>query len=81
MLLPLGFIAGLGAFLALPRIHDHPVLVASFAGAVAVLLVWYGILWQRTRARGTRLTIDISLRPQHYLQAIAHTSIFVYWGI
>src|SRR5918993_3622651 len=80
MLLPLGFIAGLGAFLALPRIHTNPVLTASFACAAAVLLVWYAWLWLRTRARGTRLKIDISLRPQHYLQAIAHTSIFVYWG-
>jgi hypothetical protein len=74
---PLAFIAGLGAFLLLPRIHDNPVLTASFAGSAAVLLIWYAILWRR----GRRLTIEISLRPQHYLQAIAHTSIFVYWGL
>lgn len=37
--IPLSFIAGLGAFLLLPRIHDNPVLTASFAGAAAVLLV------------------------------------------
>jgi hypothetical protein len=80
MQLPLAFIAGLAAFLALPRIHDNPILIASFGGAVAVLLVWYAFLWRRARARRTPLKIDISLRPQHYLQAIAHTSIFVYWG-
>jgi TPR repeat protein len=81
MLTPLAFIAGLAAFLAFPRIHDNPVLAASFAGAALVLLAWYAVLWQRARAAGTPLRIEISLRPQHYLQAIAHTSIFVYWGM
>jgi hypothetical protein len=41
------------------------------------LLVWYLWLWRRGRA----LRIEISIRPQHYLQALAHTAIFVYWGI
>lgn len=80
MLIPLGFIAGLAGFLALPRISSNPILTASFAGAVAVLLTWHGVLWQRARTKGTGLKIEVSLRPQHYLQALAHTSIFVYWG-
>ena len=77
MLIPLAFIAGLATFLVLPRIHDNPTLTASFAGAAIVLAAWYAVLWRR----GTRLKVEISLRPQHYLQAIAHTSIFVYWGM
>lgn len=81
MLTPLAFIAGLAAFLLLPRIHNNPVLTASFGSAVLVLLVWYGWLWQRAKRGGKPLRIEISLRPQHYLQAIAHTSIFVYWAI
>lgn len=80
MLTPLAFIAGLAAFLLLPRIHDNPILTASFGGSVAVLLAWYAWLWLRAKRNGPRLKIEVSLRPQHYLQAIAHTSIFVYWG-
>lgn len=81
MLTPLAFIAGFAAFLLLPRIHNQPVLVFSFVAATAALLVWYAVLWQRARARRTPLRIGLSLRPQHYLQALAHTSIFVYWGM
>lgn len=33
-----------------------------------------------TRQGAHGLTIDVSLRPQHYLQALAHTAILVYWG-
>ena len=81
LLLPLGFTAGLAAFCALTQIRSHPPLTFAFAGACAVLLVWLAVLWTSAQAAGRRLVVDISLRPQHYLQAIAHTSIFVYWGI
>ena len=81
LLLPLGFTAGLAAFCALPQIRSHTPLALAFAGACAVLLVWLAVLWTSAQAAGRRLVVDISLRPQHYLQAIAHTSIFVYWGI
>ncbi len=81
MLIPLGFIVVFAGFLALPRISSNPILTASVAGAVFVLLAWYGALWQRARRTGTPLRIEVSLRPQHYLQALAHTSIFVYWGM
>jgi Sel1 repeat len=82
MLIPLGFIAALAGFLALPRIQSNAVLAASFAGAAGVLAFWFLILWRRSWGRRKqRLRIATSLRPQHYLQAIAHTSIFVYWGL
>jgi TPR repeat protein len=73
----LAFIAGLAAFLLLPRINTHGVLTWSFAGSALSLFAWY--LWTKSRQRG--LKVEISLRPQHYLQAIAHTAIFVYWGM
>ena len=47
MLTPLAFIAGLAAFLALPRIHDNPILAASFAAAVVALSAWCAALWRR----------------------------------
>ncbi len=65
----------------LPRVSDHPLLMASFGGAVTVLVAWFVVLWIRGRAEGRRLRIEVSLRPQHYVQALAHTSIFVYWSM
>jgi hypothetical protein len=78
--LPLAFVGVLAAFLLLPQIQRNSTLVASFAAACAILIVWLAILWRTAHAEGRRLAIEVSLRPQHYLQAIAHTSIFVYWG-
>ena len=79
--LPLAFTLALAALVFLPRIHGNPALMASFAGASAILAVWLAVLWKTARARERTLVIDVLLRPQHYLQAIAHTAIFVYWGI
>ena len=75
--MPLAFIAGLAAFVLMPRIGDHAVLRWSFAGAALALFAWYA--WARATRR--RLKIERSIRPQHYLQAMAHTAIFVYWGM
>lgn len=52
-------------------------LAWSFGGAGLLLLAWFSWL----AATRKHLTIEISIRPQHYLQAIAHTAIFVYWGM
>lgn len=81
LLLPSLCIAGLAAFTLVPRIGGHQALLASFGAASAVLAVWLAILWIQTRRTGRRLAVEVSVRPQHYLQAIAHTSIFVYWGL
>jgi len=78
---PLAFVLALFAFVTLPQIRGNPALAISFAGASAVMLAWLVVLWTQARATGRRLTIEVSLRPQHYLQALAHTAIFVYWGI
>jgi TPR repeat protein len=75
--MPLVFIAGLAAFVLMPRIGDHTVLRWSFAGAAVALFAWY--VWAAAKRR--RLKVEISLRPQHYLQAAAHAAIFVYWGM
>jgi TPR repeat protein len=79
--LPLAFICGLAAFIWLPQIRQNPALRLSFAGAGGVLLVWLAVLGSTARAAGRPLLVEVSLRPQHYLQAIAHASIFVFWGI
>ncbi len=81
LLLPLATTAGLAAFVLLPRIGDHPQLRQAFLWSAGALGVWLATLWLTARAGGRRLQVDLALRPQHYLQAIAHTAIFVYWGV
>ncbi len=58
----------------------HPALVASLLGAAALLAAWSAGLCLWAGRRGRRLTLDIDLRPQHYVQACAQASVFLYWG-
>jgi len=76
--LPLLFIVGFLAFVALPHIQNNPALLNAFLAAAGSLLVWLAVLFLGSSRR--RLSFEIQLRPQHYVQAIAHTSIFVYWS-
>ncbi len=77
--LPLAFTGALAALTLLPRVHQHPRQLWSFAAACAVLLAGHLILLA-TGARRHRLTVDVVLRKQHYLQACAQGSVLLYWG-
>ena len=79
-LLPILFVAGLVAFALYPGVRENPRLLWSFLGAGAVLAAWTLALLVGTRVTGRSLTLEIALRQQHYVQACAHTSIFLYWG-
>jgi hypothetical protein len=63
-----------------PPVHQSPRLLRSLLGTGAVLLAWNAVLLVSALRRRRRFTLDIVLRPQHYVQACAHTSIFLYWG-
>jgi hypothetical protein len=77
--LPLACALSLLAFAACPSVHQNPRLLWSFLGTGATLLAWTMAL--RLLAPSQRGSMfDIELRPQHYVQACAHASIFVYWG-
>jgi len=76
--LPVGFALLLAAFSWSSLALLNPRLRASILGASAILLVLAGIV--RWVARQRRLSFQIELRPQHYLQACAHFSILLYWG-
>ena len=60
--------------------RQNPRLLWSFLGTGAVLLAWNGVLLVSALRTHRVLTLEIVLRPQHYVQACAHTSIFLYWG-
>ena len=58
----------------------HPAIAASLLAAAAVLATWSAglCLWAGLRGRG--LAVEIDPRPQHYVQACAQASVFLYWG-
>ncbi len=74
-----GFVLGLLA--CVPAGADrHPAIAASLLAAAAVLATWSAGLCLWAGLRGRRLAVEIDPRPQHYVQACAQASIFLYWG-
>jgi hypothetical protein len=55
-------------------------LLWAFWGTAAALATWTAVLFVSARRRMRTLTLAIELRKQHYLQACAQFSVFVYWG-
>jgi hypothetical protein len=78
--LPLVFTAALLAFALYPPVRENPRLLWSFLGTGAVLVAWNAVLLVPSMRSHRVLTLEIVLRKQHYIQACAHTSIFLYWG-
>ncbi len=58
----------------------HPALAASLLAAAALLATWSAGLCLWAGLRGRRLAVEIDPRPQHYVQACAQASVFLYWG-
>jgi len=76
---PALFILGLLAISFTPRVMENSILLYSFWSAVAVLAVWQVWLLKRFKGDSSRFFV-VSLRPQHYIQACVHTSVYLYWG-
>ena len=68
-------------FLLSPAVMANDHLTRTFASVSVVLLLLSSFAVFRARTQGWSLGVTLSLRPQHYLQALAHTAIFVYWGM
>ena len=79
--LPFVFTLGLAAFGLLATIRQNPNLQWSFWGAAATLSAWTVLLFVSARRKSRTLTLAIEPRKQHYLQACAQLSVFVYWGL
>jgi hypothetical protein len=78
--LPLIFTLALAGMGALPTIYRNPNLAWSFWGTAGALLVWNAWLLAASRAHARTLTLELVARKQHYLQACAQGSVFLYWG-
>ena len=75
-----GALAAFAAFWAVPSARQNLPLASSLLVAVAGLAAWHLALTRRAGASGRRLTIEVMLRQQHYLQACAQASVLLYWG-
>ena len=78
--LPALMAGGLLLLSLLPRVQENKVLLASTLGAGAALLFWLGWQWIGNRRSGEYPSIRLLLRPQHYVQALVQSSVFLYWG-
>ena len=78
--LPLLPTAGLAAFALYPPVARNPRLLWSFLGVSAILFAVELALLAAAVRKHRAFALEIVLRAQHYVQACAHTSIFLYWG-
>jgi len=78
--LPLALTGLLALLSFLPRVQANPRLTWSFWGAIAVLLVWQGVLAVRLKRVDAVRSLTTLLRPQHYVQAMVQVAVYAYWG-
>lgn len=79
--LPLFFALGLSGFGFLDSVRQNTWLLWSVLGAAAALLAWTAGLFGSALRQGRVLTLEIVLRKQHYVQACAQASVWLYWGL
>ena len=78
--LPAAAAFGLMLLALLPRVQENPVLLASTLCAAALLLFWLGWQWIGYQRSGGQPVLRVVPRPQHYIQALVQSSVFLYWG-
>ena len=79
-LIPLIFTAALGFLMLFPAVREDSHALFSFAGASVLLAAWNLLLLYSARARSRALTLIWAPKKQHYIQACAQASVFIYWG-
>jgi hypothetical protein len=73
------FAGGLFLLSQFALLQDRPMVRGSMAGAALFLFAWSVLLFGVLR-RGQKVTLDIVMRRQHYLQACLQGSLILYWG-
>lgn len=77
---PLALAVGLLLISFLGRIQGNDILLWSFWGAFVALIAWQAYLLLLAHGDGESRSFTISLRPQHYIQAMIQVSVYAYWG-
>ena len=55
-------------------------MVRVFLATAAILAAWLALTALLAHRRHAPLAFRLDLRPQHYVQACAHLSIYAYWA-
>jgi hypothetical protein len=76
--LPVLCAAGLAGMALYEPVQQNPRLFWSILGSAAAVIAWAAFVFTRQQHRP--FTLEVVPRAQHYVQACAHTSIFLYWG-
>ena len=63
------------------RVQSNDILVYSFWASSIGLLIWQLWLLKHCAANNCQKTFIIGLKPQHYIQAMVHLSVYTYWGM
>lgn len=80
-LLPAAFTIVFFLISFLPRVQSNGVIVLSFWCTTVVLALWWLVLFVRSKRTGSaKIFILAKPRPQHYIQAMVHLSVYTYWG-
>jgi hypothetical protein len=81
LVIPTIFTLALFLVSLLPRIQSNETLILSFWGACAALLMWAVLLYSKAVTSGKRKGFILTKpKPQHYIQAMVHLSVYFYWG-
>ena len=80
LLLPQAFSLLVLAFALAGSVARQPRLFAAIAGAGGLLLAWTVVLQVLAGRRRRTFALDVVLRKQHWVQACAQLSVYVYWG-
>src|SRR5262245_37735338 len=80
LFLPFAFTSALLALAFSSPVRQNPRLLWSFLGTGAALLLWNGVLLVSALRTRRDFILEFVPRRQHYVQACAHTLIFLYWG-
>ena len=78
--LPIALIIGLAVLALTPRIQSNDTLTWSFIAAAAFLAGWLTYLLSKANKERQSYSLEVGLRPQHYIQACVQFSVYAYWG-
>jgi hypothetical protein len=75
--LPAALAVALAALALLDNVTRNPTVQRTLVTAAVIILVWNAVLIVRARRP---FTVNLHLRPQHYIQACAQGLVLLYWG-
>ena len=77
---PFGLTVALVLLLFVPRVHANTTLTISLGGTALALFLWQANILARAKRNRIVHSLEVVLRPQHYVQAAVQLSVFLYWG-